>query len=75
MHQLKKPILLLLVAFSSTCGFADTLLDSPELASLQDEFPVLAKLLAAESPWEQAPAQLANAIFNRPPRIVQGSSA
>ena len=75
MHYLvKKSVPLLLAALSTINAFAsDALSDSPELVSLQGEFPVLARLLTAKSPWEQAPAQLAHAIFSRPPKIAQGS--
>ena len=54
---------------------ADTLRDSSEIAALQREFPVLSKLLTAERPWETAPMDLAQAIFDRAPKIAQGSPA
>ncbi|RXK53597.1 hypothetical protein ESB00_18070 [Oleiharenicola lentus] len=57
-------------------GFCDgTLRASAELAALQQDFPVLARLLTAETPWEQAPADLARALFSRPPRLAQGNAA
>lgn len=49
--------------------------DTPEIASLRREFPALAALLTTENPWEQEPAALAGKLFNRPPKIAQGSAA
>ena len=54
---------------------ADTLRDSTAIATLRRDFPALAHLLTAENPWEQPPAQLARAIFARPPKLAQGSTA
>jgi hypothetical protein len=54
---------------------ADTPSGPPEMAALQREFPVLAGLLTAEKPWEQEPMDLARTIFERRPKIVQGSPA
>ena len=72
--------LLLLLAFAAMftslpASAADTLRDSRELETLQSEFPVLARLLLATNPWEQEPAALAGKLFNRPPKIAQGSAA
>lgn len=72
--------LLLLLAFAALftsvpATAADTLRDSHELETLQSAFPVLAKLLTAQSPWEQEPTALAGKLFNRPPKIAQGSAA
>lgn len=54
---------------------AEKLPDAPELQSLQREFPVMARLLAMENPWEQEPVVLAAAIFARPPKLAQGSAS
>lgn len=51
----------------------DTLRCAPEIEILRHEFPALAKLLVADTPWEQAPADLARAIFSRPPKLAQGN--
>ncbi|BET66988.1 hypothetical protein ASA1KI_19060 [Opitutales bacterium ASA1] len=84
MHALLRQLPgLFLAAVSITCGTAqgqlarasDALRGTSEIASLQREFPVLARLLAAESPWEQEPVDLAGRIFDRTPRIAQGSAA
>jgi|GEM_PF-1146898 len=61
--------------FASPALGGDTLHGSPEIATLQREFPALAKLLTAEKPWEQEPLNLAKTIFARPPKIAQGSAA
>jgi pectate lyase len=67
-------LFLLLATLSAVSGFADALRDSPEIKSLQGEFPTLAALLTAEKPWEQDPAALAGKIFSRPPTLAQGSA-
>jgi len=54
---------------------ADIPRDTPEIASLRRELPALAALLTAEKPWEQEPEALAGKLFNRPPKIAQGSAA
>lgn len=54
---------------------AAPLRDAAALASVQKEFPVLARLLSADTPWEQEPAALANALFARPPKLTQGNAA
>lgn len=72
---MKRSLLLLLAAISPISGFAESLRDAPEFASLRNEFPALAALLTAENPWEQEPTALAEKLFNRPPQIAQGSSA
>lgn len=67
--------LLASVLLAGAAVAADPLRESPEIAALQRDFPVLARLLTAEAPWEMEPAMLAKAVFSRPPRIAQGSSA
>lgn len=47
--------------------------DSAQAKTLLREFPLLAKLLMAERPWEQSPQTLAGAIAARMPRLAQGS--
>jgi hypothetical protein len=53
----------------------DDLPGSSEAAALHREFPLLAKLLTAEGPWELEPEELARTVFERPPRIAEGSRA
>lgn len=72
--------LLTLLAFAAMftsvpASATDTLRDSAELKALRNEFPALAALLTAEHPWDQEPAALAGRLFNRPPKIAQGSAA
>src|SRR5688500_16419324 len=62
-------------ASSAAENSAGSLHGSSEIETLQHDFPVLAKLLMSETPWEQDPGRLANAIFARPPKIAQGSAA
>lgn len=59
----------------ASVAVADTLRDSTAIASLRREFPALAHLLTTENPWEQPPEQLARALFARPPKLAQGSTA
>jgi hypothetical protein len=73
-----KPIFRLLasaVLLANTSLAADDLAASREIQELEREFPVLARLLVAETPWEQEPAALAAAVFARPPKLAQGSPA
>jgi pectate lyase len=63
------------LATLGAAGDSPDLRGSPEAAALEREFPFLAKLLTAEKPWEQEPIQLASTVFERPPRIAQGSPA
>ena len=77
MNRLPKLLSLSLLAVLPTVGgfAADNLRNASEIESLQQAFPALAKLLSADAPWEQAPAQLAQTIFARPPQLIQGSAA
>jgi pectate lyase len=73
-------VLILCLGALATLGAAwdspvSDLRESPEAAALEHDFPFLAKLLTAEKPWEQEPAELARMIFERPPEIAQGSPA
>jgi len=40
---------------------------------LSKDFPLLDKLLKCENPWEKAPEELANILFEKTPKRMQGS--
>ena len=50
-----------------------TLQGTPEAKVLSRDFPLLAKLLMANRPWEMAPHDLAQEISERMPALAQGS--
>ena len=48
---------------------------TPEAKQLLRTFPLLGKLLTAANPWEMAPKDLAGTLFDRMPKLAQGSEA